>query len=150
MAGFADYDSAGTHKFSFTLDGIESKTIKSVEGLSLKLDKVETKSVTLDGKAVHKVWAGNRVYLGQLTVARVLTDDPLWDEWYKKAVLDVKTARKHGHISILNQEGHEIRTYFFRNAWPIELKVTGMNASASNPIEETVTFVYEEMYSEEK
>ena len=34
MAGFSDYDSAGTHKFGFTLDGIESKTIKSIDGLS--------------------------------------------------------------------------------------------------------------------
>ena len=30
---FSDYDSAGTHRFSFTLDGIETKSIKSVEGL---------------------------------------------------------------------------------------------------------------------
>jgi phage tail-like protein len=145
MAGFSDYDSAGTHKFGFTLDGIESRTIKQIDGLSLKLDKVETKSNTLDGKAVHKVWAGNRVYLGQLTVTRVMTDDPSWDLWFKSAVKDVKLARKNGVVSIYNQEGLPTREYTFKNAWPIELKVTGMNASASNPIEETVTFVYEEI-----
>jgi phage tail-like protein len=147
MAGFADYDSAGTHKFSFTLDGIESKTIKSVEGLELKLEKVDTKSVTGDGKAVHKTWAGNRVYLGQLTVTRVMTDDPTWDEWFKTAVADVKTARKNGNVQVLNQEGMPIREYIFKNAWPISVKVTGMNASTANPIEETVTFVYEELES---
>jgi hypothetical protein len=44
------YDSAGTHKFGLTLDGIESKTIKKVDGLRLKIDKVETKSNNLQGQ----------------------------------------------------------------------------------------------------
>jgi phage tail-like protein len=145
MAGFSDYDSAGTHKFGFTLDGIESKTIKQIDGLSLKLEKVETKSNTLDGKAIHKVFAGNRVYLGQLKVTRVMTDDPSWDIWFNTAVKDVKSARKNGVITIYNQEFIPTREYTFKNAWPIELTVTGMNASSANPIEESVTFVYEEL-----
>lgn len=145
MAGFSDYDSAGTHKFGFTLDGIESRTIKSIDGLSLKLEKVETKSNTGDGKAIHKVWAGNRVYLGQLTITRVMTDDPTWDRWFNDAVKDVKLARKNGVVSVYNQEGIPTREYVFKNAWPIELKVTNMNASTASPIEETITFVYEEM-----
>jgi phage tail-like protein len=145
MAGFSDYDSAGTHKFGFTIDGIESRSIKSVDGLSLKLEKVETKSNTLDGKAVHKVWAGNRVYLGQLNITRVMTDDPSWDVWFNAAVKDVKLARKNGVISVYNQEGIPTREYTFKNAWPIELKVTNMNASTAAPIEETITIVYEEI-----
>jgi phage tail-like protein len=145
MAGFGEYDSAGTHKFGFTLDGIESKSVKSVDGLSLKLDKVETKSNTLDGKPIHKVWAGNRVFLGQLTVTRGMTDDPSWDVWFNTAIHDVKAARKNGVVTIYNQEYMPVREYTFKNAWPIELKVSGMNASNTNPIEETVTFVYEEI-----
>jgi phage tail-like protein len=147
MAGFSEYDSAGTHKFGFTLDGIESKSIKQVDGLELKLDKVETKSNTLDGKPIHKVWAGNRVFLGQLTVTRVMTDDPSWDVWFNTAIKDTKAARKNGSVTIYNQEFMPSREYIFKNAWPIELKVTGMNASSSNPIEESVTFVYEELES---
>ena len=46
--------------------GSRRKSIKSVEGLELKLDKVETKSMTHDGKPIHKAWAGNKVFLGQL------------------------------------------------------------------------------------
>ena len=145
MPAFGDYDSAGTHKFGFTLDGIESKTIKSIDGLSLKLDKVETKSNTLEGKPIHKVWAGNRVFLGQLTVTRVMTDDPSWDVWFNTAIKDVKTARKNGVVTVYNQENIPTREYTFKNAWPIELKVTGMNAANSNPIEETITVVYEEI-----
>ena len=68
------------------------------------MDKVETKSNTLDGKAIHKAWAGNRVYLGQLTVTRVMTDDPSWDLWFNTAVKDVKAARKNGVVTIYNQE----------------------------------------------
>ena len=147
---FSDYDSAGTHRFSFTLDGIESKTIKSVEGLSLKLDKVETKSVDAHGQPIHKAWAGNKVFLGQLTVTRVMTDDRQWEEWFKMAQNDVKTARKHGIITVFSPDSKYgiAREYMFKNAWPLELKITGMNASAANPVEETVTFVYEELYME--
>lgn len=145
MPGFSDYDSAGTHKFGFTLDGIESRSIKSVDGLEMSIEKVETKSNTLDGKAIHKVWAGNRVYLGQLSVTRVMTDDPSWDVWFNTAAKDVKLARKNGVISVYNQEGIPTREYVFKNAWPIKLKVTNMNASTAAPIEETITFVYEEL-----
>ena len=142
---FGDFDSAGTHKFGFTLDGIESKSIKSVDGLSLKIDKVETKSNTIDGKPVHKAWAGNRVWLGQLTVTRVQTEDPSWEEWFNMAVKDVKIARKSGVVTIYNQEYVPVREYIFKHAWPTELKITGMNAATANPIEETVTFVYESL-----
>jgi phage tail-like protein len=145
-----EYDSAGTHRFSFTVDGVESKTIKSVEGLSMKLDKVETKSVNKKGQPIHKAWAGNKVFLGQLTVTRVMTDDRLWEKWFKEAQHDVATARKHGVITVFSPDTKYgiAREYFFKNAWPTELKITGMNASASNPVEETITFVYEELYME--
>jgi phage tail-like protein len=147
---FADYDSAGTHRFSFTLDGIESKTIKAVEGLTLKLDKVETKSVGAHGQPIHKAWAGNKQFLGSLTVTRVMTDDRQWEEWFKMAQNDVKTARKHGIITVFSPDSKYgiAREYMFKNAWPTELKITGMNASAANPVEETVTFIYEELYME--
>jgi phage tail-like protein len=145
MAAFSDYDSAGTHKFGFTLDGIESRTIKQIDGLELKLDKVETKSNTIEGRPIHKAWAGNRVFLGTMNVTRVMTDDPSWDVWFNTAIRDVKAARKNGVVTIYNQENMPVREYIFKNAWPTNLKVTGMNASSANPIEETVTFVYEDL-----
>lgn len=145
MAAFSDYDSAGTHKFGFTLDGIETRTIKQIDGLELKLDKVETKSNTNEGRPIHKAWAGNRVFLGTMNVTRVMTDDPTWDVWFNTAIRDVKAARKNGVVTIYNQENIPVREYIFKNAWPTNLKVTGMNASSANPIEETVTFVYEEL-----
>ncbi len=150
MSFSSEYDSAGTHRFSFTLDGIESKTIKAVEGLTLKLDKVETKSVGPGGQAIHKAWAGNKQFLGQLTVTRMMTEDRQWEEWFKMAQTDVKTARKHGVITVFSpdQKYETAREYMFKNAWPTELKITGMNAAAANPVEETVTFVYEELYME--
>lgn len=145
MPGFADFDSAGTHKFGFNLDGIESKTVKSIDGLSLKLEKVETKSNSLDGKPVWKAWAGNRVYLGQMSVTRVQTDDITWEEWFNAACKNVALARKSGVITIYNQEYAPVREYIFRHAWPTELKISNLNAASSAPIEETVTFVYESL-----
>jgi phage tail-like protein len=153
MPGFADvFDSAGTHRFSFSLDGIEDKQVKSVDTVSLKIDKVETKSVTFDGKPIHKAWAGNKTWLGQLSVTRVMTDNPVWQKWYNDAANgDMKSARKHGVIMIYSPDIMNpvpVRSYTFQNAWPVELKVTGMNASSSAPVEETVTFVYESMTME--
>jgi phage tail-like protein len=152
MAGFMDFDSAGTHRFSFSLDGIEDKQIKSVDNLSLKIDKVETKSVTFDGKPIHKAWAGNKTWLGTISVTRVMTENPVWQKWYNDAANgDMKNARKHGVIMIYSPDIMNpipVRSYTFNNAWPTELKITGMNASSSAPVEETVTFVYESMTME--
>jgi phage tail-like protein len=147
---FLDYDSAGTHRFSFTLDGIECKTIKQIEGLVLKLDKVETKSVNHKGQPIHKAWAANKQFLGTLAVTRVMTDDRQWEEWFKMAQNDVKTARKHGIITVFSPDTKYTiaREYMFKYAWPTELKITGMNASQNTAVEETVTFVYEELYME--
>jgi phage tail-like protein len=74
-----------------------------------------------------------------------MTDDPSWDLWFNTAVKDVKAARKNGVITIYNQEYLPTREYTFKNAWPVSLKVTGMNASTAAPIEETIRFVYEEI-----
>jgi phage tail-like protein len=145
MAGFSDYDSAGVHKFGLEIDNVLCKTIKSVDGLELKLDKVETKSNSLDGKPIHKAWPGNKQFIGTLTATRVMTDDPSWDVWFKKAIHSVAEARTHGSVYIYNQEGAPVREYAFKHAWPLSLKVTQMNASTPNPIEETITFVYEEI-----
>jgi phage tail-like protein len=142
---FSDFDSAGTYWFSLTLDGIEFQTVKKIDGLDLKLDKVETKSVNMKGQPVHKVWAANRVFLGEITATRVMTDDSAWADWWEKAKKDVKTARVNGSVIIYNQIGAPVRTYNIKNAWPTQIKVTGLDAGSNNPIEESVTFQYEEL-----
>ncbi|HWE57034.1 MAG TPA: phage tail protein [Acidimicrobiales bacterium] len=148
MGAFADFDSGGVFKFGFMLDGIESKTIKSIDGLSLKMDKVETRSNSAGGKPIHKVWAGNKQFLGQITATRVMTDDPTWHDWYQEALHHIATARKTGVVNIYSNDSTitaPVRTYTFTHAWPIELKITGMNAATAAPIEESVTFMYEEL-----
>jgi phage tail-like protein len=145
MSDFSNYDSFGTFKFGLEIDGILAKTIKSVDGLSLKLDKVETKSVGAGGRPIHKAWPGNKQYLGTLKATRVMTNDNTWDRWFKEASHDVKAARKHGSVMIYSQGGDIIRQFNFKHAWPIELTVTQMNAATPNPVEETITFVYEEI-----
>jgi phage tail-like protein len=142
---FSDFDSAGTYWFSLTLDGIEFQTVKKIDGLDLKLDKVETKSVNMKGQPVHKVWAANRVFLGEITATRVMTDDTAWADWWEKAKKNVKTARVNGSVVIYNQIGAPVRTYSIKQAWPTQLKVTGLDAGSNNPIEESVTFQYEEL-----
>jgi phage tail-like protein len=145
MSDFSNYDSFGTFKFGLEIDGIMSKTIKSVDGLSLKLDKVETKSVGTLGKPIHKAWPGNKQYLGTLKATRVMTELDDWHLWYKQASGDVKLARKHGSVIIYSQDGNIMRQYNFKHAWPIELTITQMNASNAAAVEETITFVYEEI-----
>lgn len=147
-SAFADYDSSGVHRFGFELDHIMCKSIKSIEGLSLKMDKIETRSNNERGLPIHKVYAGNKQFLGSITATRVMTDDPLWHDWYQKALNNVVHARMNGRIFIYsnNPEADKIvREYHFVHAFPIEFKVTGMNAATAAPIEETVVFMYEEL-----
>ena len=104
MAGFSDYDSAGTHKFGFTLDGIESKTIKAVEGLSSSWTRSRPSPTPSTARPSTRCGPATGSILGELTVTRVMTDDPSWDLWFNTAVKDVKAARKNGVVTIYNQE----------------------------------------------
>ena len=134
----------GTFKFLFSLDGKPPQAIKSIEGLTVKLDKVETRSNGPDGKAYHKVFAGNKVFLGQISATRFLTKDTQWALWYQEAMNHMPGARINGIVTVFDNEGtNQIATFLFEHALPIEYKITGMNASAPNPVEETVTFMYE-------
>ena len=75
-----------------------------------------------------------------------MTDDPSWELWWNEAVTADDTAlARSGVVTIYNQEYIPIREYIFKHAWPTELKITNLNASTSDPIEETVTFVYESL-----
>ena len=74
-----------------------------------------------------------------------MTDDPSWDIWFNTAVKDVKAARKNGVVTIYNQEYLPTREYTFKNAWPISAQGHRHERQHRHPIEETVTFVYEEI-----
>jgi phage tail-like protein len=147
------FDGTGTFKFGFVLDGHTVENVKSVEGLTLKIDKVETRSTDAAGKPYHTVFAGNKQFLGSLSVTRILNDNPAWFDWYQEALHNIVSARKTGTVNVYGNDamggvgGNEtpIRVYTFMNCFPIELKVSGMNAGTPNPIEETITFVYEEL-----
>ncbi len=149
--GAFDYDANGVHRFSFMLDGIECKNIKSIEGLKLSMEKIETKVNTATGLPHHRVFAANKVYLGQLIVTRIMTDDVMWHEWYDKALKRMPGGRQSGAVLVYSNgrgDGPEqipIRTYEFTGGLPIDLTITGLNATTAAPLEETITFMYDEM-----
>jgi phage tail-like protein len=139
------FEGTGTFRFTFALDKGAPMSIKSIDGLSIKVDKVETRVNAPDGSPVHKVFAGNKVYLGQINATRVLTMDTTWAKWFKEAVEErLPTARCEGSVFVYNAEHKDpVLKYTFEKALPIEYKITGLNAATPNPIEETITFMYE-------
>lgn len=150
MAGF-DYDANGVHRFSFMLDGIECKNIKSIDGLSLKMEKIDVKVNTAMGLPHHRVFAANKQYLGQLKVVRIMTDDVMWHDWFDKAMKRVPGGRMNGAVIVYSNgmtDGPEqmpLRTYEFTGGLPIDLTISNMNATSAAPLEETITFMYDEM-----
>jgi phage tail-like protein len=142
------FDSTGIFKFGFSIDGMPTKNVKSVDGLNLKMDNVQTKTNDALGRPIHKVFAGNKQYLGSMTVTRLMTEDLTWYEWFEKALSNTVEARLPASVIITDARKVDmpvVRTYNFINCLPTELKVTGMNAANANAVEETIVIMYENM-----
>ena len=141
-------DAAGTHRFKFRIDGYAPSNIKSVTGLSVKLDPIITKTVDADGRPDYNVWAGNKQFVGTITVARLMTEDVSWYEWFEKTRSNTGEARVPCFLEVADprMEGHiAARTYTFEKCMPNELKISDMSAVQGAAVDETLTFHYTNM-----
>jgi len=144
-------DAAGTHRFKFRIDGYAPSNIKTVTGLSLKLDPIITKTVDHEGRADYNVFAGNKQFVGTITVVRLLTEDISWYQWFEKTRSNTNAARVPCFLEVADprMDGHmTARTYVFERCMANELKISDMNAAQGAAVDETLTFHYTNMLIE--
>lgn len=135
----------GVHRYKFTIDGKPPSNIKSVTQLTMKLDPIITKTVGADGMPSYGVFAGNKQYVGSMTVTRLITEDKSWYAWFEATLGGIKQNLLNCNLEVLNADSEVTRTYTFESCMPNELKISDMNATTAQAAEETLTFHYSNM-----
>jgi phage tail-like protein len=147
--GLADtFDSAGSHRFKFKIEGGEPSAIKQVGGLTMKYDVIQTKSIGISGQPEYQVWAGNKQYVGSMSVIRFLTDSVTWYEWFAQTAKNLKDARLDAWLTLYDPRTEDhipLRTYLFKQCMPSEYKIGDMTAHNAQAVDETLTFHYTNM-----
>ena len=147
MAGFADFDGAVAYSFGLTIDGITTKSIQEIDGLSMEVDEIEVHEQTPDGKyVIRKVPARKKA--GELTLTRLYQQDDNWAKWIESIFKgDVKTARKQGTVDLYDYMGVKVSSWKFSNGWPKKLEYTGLKAGGTDPLTEKLTLTHEGLES---
>lgn len=134
--------------FNFKVDfeGLSASNFSECSGLSAEGDSVDYREGTDPVLTVRKL-AGLRKYTN-ITLKRGYTPDrSLWD-WYKD-IVNGRTVRRNGTITLIDEEGTEVMHWSVENAWPNKIEGPSFNATSNDVAMETLELVHEGLALEE-
>lgn len=132
-------DPFSVFNFLVEIDGVTKAGFSECSGISMETDAIEYRNGSED-ITVRKL-PGLKKF-GNITLKRGFTKDKgLW-EWRKK-VLDGKTERHSGSITLLNEAREAAMRWNFREAWPRKLDGPTFNAKTNEVAIETLEIVCE-------
>lgn len=125
--------------FLVEIDGVTKAGFSEVSGLAIETDPIEYRNG--DEIITVRKLPGLQKY-SNITLKRGFTpDDALW-KW-RKTVLDGKTERHSGSITLLNEERRPSMRWTFRECWPRKLDGPSLNAKNNEVAIETLELVVE-------
>ena len=132
-------DPFSVFNFLVEIDGVTKAGFSECSGISMETDAIEYRNGSED-ITVRKL-PGLKKF-GNITFKRGFTKDKgLW-EWRKK-VMDGKTERQSGSITLLNEAREAAVRWNFREAWPRKLDGPTFNAKTNEAAIETLEIVCE-------
>lgn len=132
-------DPFSAFNFLVVIDGVTTAGFSECSGINMETDAIEYRNGSED-ITVRKL-PGLKKF-GNITLKRGFTKDKgLW-EWRKK-VLDGKTERQSGSITLLNEAREAAVRWNFREAWPRKLDGPTFNAKTNEVAIETLEIVCE-------
>ena len=127
--------------FLVEVDSVTKAGFSECSGLTMETDPIEYRNGNED-TTVRKI-PGLKKF-GNITLKRGFTkDDGLW-KW-RKTVLDGKTERHSGSITLLNEERKAVLRWTFREGWPRKLDGPTFNAKNNEVAIETLEVVVEDL-----
>lgn len=137
-------DPFASFNFIVEIDGVTKAGFSECSGISMETDPIEYRNGNED-ITVHKL-PGLKKF-GNITLKRGFTrDEGLW-KW-RKTVLDGKTERHTGSITLLNEERKAAMRWNFREAWPRKLDGPSFNAKNNEVAIESLEIVVEDVQVE--
>jgi phage tail-like protein len=140
MAATGDRDDPfASFNFLVVIDGVTTAGFSECSGISMETDAIDYRTGAED--TVVRKLPGLKKF-GNITFKRGFTKDKgLWD-WRKK-VIDGKTERQSGSITLLNEARQPSVRWVFREAWPRKLDGPSFNAKNNEVAIETLEIVVE-------
>lgn len=140
MASTRD-DPFASFNFLVEIDTVTKAGFSECSGLTMETDPIEYRNGNED-ITVRKL-PGMKKF-GNITFKRGFTkDNGLW-QW-RKTVLDGKTQRHSGSITLLNEERKAVVRWTFREGWPRKLDGPTFNAKNNEVAIETLEIVIEDL-----
>ncbi len=137
-------DPFASFNFIVEIDGVTKAGFSECSGLSLETDAIEYRNGNED-ITVRKI-PGLKKF-GDITFKRGFTKDRgLWD--WRKTVLDGKTARHTGSVTLLNEAREVAIKWSFAEAWPSKLEGPTFNAKNNEIAIETLMIKVEDLRME--
>src|SRR5262245_15343000 len=133
-------DPYSAFNFLVTIDGVVSQAgFSEVSGLSMETDVIEYRTGSED-TTVRKL-PGLKKFANIVLKRGVTPDTKLW-EW-RKQVLDGKTQRQSGSITLLDEARKPAVEWAFREAWPRKLDGPTFNGKTNEVAIETLELAVE-------
>jgi phage tail-like protein len=132
-------DPFSVFNFIVNIDGVTTAGFSECSGLSMETDPIEYRNGNED-ITVRKL-PGLKKF-GNITFKRGFTKDKTLWEWRKK-VMDGKTERKSGSITLKNEAREDVMHWNFSQAWPRKLDGPTFNAKTNEVAIETLEIVCE-------
>lgn len=137
-------DSAVGYRFIFSIDGIECPSVTDVSGLSIEVEKIESKSQTHDGKYIISHMPGAHKP-GEITITRQLTNDKTIINWLDSVIKgQITQARKTAKVEILDFDSSPVKTYEFSNVWCTKVETSDYKAGSNDAMSEKFTLTWTE------
>jgi len=134
-------DPFAAFNFIVEIDGVTKAGFSECSGVTMETDAIEYRNGSED-ITVRKL-PGLKKF-GNITFKRGFTkDNGLWT--WRKLVLDGKTTRHSGSITLLNEARKASVRWTFREAWPRKLDGPAFNAKTNEVAIETLEIVVEEV-----
>lgn len=140
MASVRD-DPFSSFNFLVVIDGVTTAGFSECSGITMETDPIEYRNGN-EVTHVRKLPGLNKY--SNITFKRGFTKDKALWEWRKK-VLDGKTERQSGSITLLNEARQPAVRWTFQEAWPRKLDGPTFNAKNNEVAIETLEIVVEEV-----
>jgi len=126
--------------FKIEFEGLSAVSFSECSGLTAEGDPVEYREGTDKPLTVRKL-IGLRKYTNIMLKRGYTKDDALW-KWYRD-IVNGKTHRKNGTITLIDEEGTEVMRWSVENAWPNKLEGPSFNAKGNEIAIESMELCHE-------
>jgi phage tail-like protein len=133
-------DPYGQFNFVVEIDGVKVAGFSEVSGLTMDTNIIEYREGNEQQTTVRKL-PGHMKYTNIVCKRGQTNDTSLWT-WRKK-VIDGKTQRATGTITLLDEARQPALSWNFREGWPSKLEGPALNGKTSEVAIETLEIAHE-------